>query len=135
MQDPFGRTISYLRISVTDRCNLRCRYCMPDGYLGSETSNSVLSYEELALVGEAMVRCGVRKFRLTGGEPLDRRVDAQARALLSAANAVYRSSAASASATRLQTPVPSQKSARPARSRTASKSSGTLPVVGSSAHR
>jgi len=46
---------------------------MPDGYLGSETSNGVLSYEELALVGEAMVRCGVRKFRITGGEPLIRK--------------------------------------------------------------
>jgi cyclic pyranopterin phosphate synthase len=73
MRDPFGRNISYLRISVTDRCNLRCRYCMPDGYLGGEKPNGVLSYEELALVGEAMVRCGVRKFRITGGEPLIRR--------------------------------------------------------------
>lgn len=73
MQDPFGRTISYLRISVTDRCNLRCRYCMPGGYLGGETPDGILSYEELGLVGEAMVRCGVKKFRITGGEPLVRK--------------------------------------------------------------
>ena len=73
MRDPFGRSITYLRISVTDRCNLRCRYCMPDGYLGGEKPSALLSYEELALVGEAMVRCGVRKFRLTGGEPLIRK--------------------------------------------------------------
>ena len=56
MQDPFGRRINYLRISVTDRCNLRCRYCMPDGYMGGETPDGVLSYEELALIGEAMTK-------------------------------------------------------------------------------
>jgi cyclic pyranopterin phosphate synthase len=73
MQDPFGRTITYVRISVTDRCNLRCTYCMPDGYLGGERPEDILSYEEIRTVAEAMVRCGVRKFRLTGGEPLVRK--------------------------------------------------------------
>ena len=73
MIDPFGRAISYVRISVTDRCNLRCAYCMPDGYLGGEKHEDVLSYEEIARVAEAMVGLGVRKFRLTGGEPLVRR--------------------------------------------------------------
>lgn len=73
MIDPFGRAISYVRISVTDRCNLRCTYCMPDGYLGGERPQDLLSYEELRTVAEAMVRCGVRKFRLTGGEPLVRK--------------------------------------------------------------
>jgi len=73
MQDPFGRTITYVRISVTDRCNLRCTYCMPDGYLGGERPSDILSYEEIRTVAEAMVRCGVRKFRLTGGEPLVRK--------------------------------------------------------------
>src|SRR5262245_12063940 len=73
MQDPFGRTITYVRISVTDRCNLRCTYCMPDGYLGGERPADLLSYEEIHTVAEAMVRCGVRKFRLTGGEPLVRK--------------------------------------------------------------
>jgi cyclic pyranopterin phosphate synthase len=73
MQDPFGRTITYVRISVTDRCNLRCTYCMPDGYLGGERPQDLLSYEEIRTVAQAMVRCGVRKFRLTGGEPLVRK--------------------------------------------------------------
>ena len=73
MKDSFGREITYVRISVTDRCNLRCRYCMPDGYLGGEKPSDILSYEELAVVAEAMVRIGVRKFRLTGGEPLVRK--------------------------------------------------------------
>ena len=73
MQDPFGRSITYVRISVTDRCNLRCTYCMPDGYLGGERPQDLLSYEEIRTVAEAMVRCGVRKFRLTGGEPLVRK--------------------------------------------------------------
>ena len=71
MIDPFGRTIRYVRISVTDRCNLRCSYCMPDGYLGGETD--ILSYEEIENIAQALVELGVRKFRLTGGEPLVRR--------------------------------------------------------------
>ena len=73
MIDPFGRTITYVRISVTDRCNLRCSYCMPDGYLGAENPADILSYEEIATIAEALVGLGVRKFRLTGGEPLVRR--------------------------------------------------------------
>src|SRR5438045_2073451 len=48
MIDPFGRAISYVRISVTDRCNLRCVYCMPDGDLGSEGAGAVLAYREIA---------------------------------------------------------------------------------------
>jgi cyclic pyranopterin phosphate synthase len=71
MIDPFGRTIRYVRISVTDRCNLRCSYCMPDGYLGGESD--ILSYEEIENIAQALVGLGVRKFRLTGGEPLVRR--------------------------------------------------------------
>ena len=73
MIDPFGRSIRYVRISVTDRCNLRCRYCMPNGYLGGEQPADILSYEEIGTIAEAMVGLGVRKFRLTGGEPLVRR--------------------------------------------------------------
>ena len=73
MIDPFGRAIRYVRISVTDRCNLRCTYCMPDGYLGGETPADILSYEEIATVAEALVGLGVKKFRLTGGEPLVRK--------------------------------------------------------------
>src|SRR5690242_1878114 len=73
MIDPFGRAIRYVRISVTDRCNLRCSYCMPDGYLGGETPADILSYEEIGTIAEALTGLGVRKFRLTGGEPLVRR--------------------------------------------------------------
>ncbi len=73
MIDPFGRSIRYVRISVTDRCNLRCRYCMPNGYLGGEQPADILSYEEIGTIAEAMVGLGVKKFRLTGGEPLVRR--------------------------------------------------------------
>ncbi len=73
MIDPFGRAIRYVRISVTDRCNLRCSYCMPDGYLGGERPEDVLSYEEIGTIAEALAGLGVRKFRLTGGEPLVRR--------------------------------------------------------------
>jgi cyclic pyranopterin phosphate synthase len=71
MIDPFGRSIRYVRISVTDRCNLRCSYCMPDGYLGGESD--ILTYEEIENIAQALVGLGVRKFRLTGGEPLVRR--------------------------------------------------------------
>ncbi len=73
MIDPFGRSIRYVRISVTDRCNLRCRYCMPNGYMGGEQPADILSYEEIGTIAEAMVGLGVKKFRLTGGEPLVRR--------------------------------------------------------------
>jgi cyclic pyranopterin phosphate synthase len=73
MIDPFGRAIRYVRISVTDRCNLRCSYCMPDGYLGGERPGDVLSYEEIGTIAEALAGLGVQKFRLTGGEPLVRR--------------------------------------------------------------
>jgi cyclic pyranopterin phosphate synthase len=71
MIDPFGRTIRYVRISVTDRCNLRCSYCMPDGYVGGESD--ILTFEEIENIAQALVGLGVRKFRLTGGEPLVRR--------------------------------------------------------------
>lgn len=68
MDDTFGRTIDYLRLSVTERCNLRCAYCMPEDarFSGSE---AVLSARELATIVRAAVSLGFRKFRLTGGEP------------------------------------------------------------------
>lgn len=71
--DPFGRTIDYLRISVTDRCNERCLYCMPEGYKGWAERADHLNADELLRVVEAATRLGFRKFRLTGGEPLLRR--------------------------------------------------------------
>ncbi len=71
-QDDFGRAINYLRVSVTDRCNLRCVYCMPAGGIGKQAHSEILRYEEIALVVRAAAELGVRKVRLTGGEPLAR---------------------------------------------------------------
>ena len=73
MIDPFGRELSYLRVSVTDRCNLRCRYCMPPGGVEMLGHDDILSYEEIVEVVRAAVGMGVRHVRLTGGEPLTRR--------------------------------------------------------------
>ncbi|HEY1490696.1 MAG TPA: GTP 3',8-cyclase MoaA [Verrucomicrobiae bacterium] len=72
MNDPFGRKVDYLRISVTDRCNERCLYCMPEGYRGWERRADHLSAEEIIRVVRVAVDLGFRKFRLTGGEPLVR---------------------------------------------------------------
>src|ERR1041385_4627077 len=72
MIDPFGRTISYLRVSVTDRCDFRCVYCMSED-MNFLPKAEVLSLEELDRVCSAFVRLGVKKLRLTGGEPLVRR--------------------------------------------------------------
>ena len=73
MIDRVGRTIDYLRISVTDRCNLRCRYCMPADGIKLLRHEDILSFEAIAAVARAAVALGVRKVRLTGGEPLGRR--------------------------------------------------------------
>lgn len=70
--DPFGRVIDYLRISVTDRCNERCLYCMPEGYKGWAQKSDHLSADEIIRVVEGACAMGFRKFRLTGGEPLIR---------------------------------------------------------------
>ena len=70
--DPFGRKIDYLRISVTDRCNERCLYCMPEGYKGWESKPDHLTAEEIIRVVRVAAGLGFRKFRLTGGEPLVR---------------------------------------------------------------
>jgi cyclic pyranopterin phosphate synthase len=73
MKDSFGREMTYLRVSVTDRCNLRCRYCMPVEGLKMLRHEDILSYEEIVGVVGAAVEMGFRKIRLTGGEPLVRR--------------------------------------------------------------
>ncbi len=73
MRDTFNRKIDYLRISITDRCNLRCRYCMPEEGVPSVGHGQVLSFEELFRVARVAVELGVRKIRLTGGEPLVRK--------------------------------------------------------------
>ncbi|NUS46632.1 MAG: GTP 3',8-cyclase MoaA [Gemmatimonadaceae bacterium] len=67
--DQFGRTIQYLRISVTDRCNFRCRYCMPLEGLPWLPKSDILSYEEIAEVVRQLAPLGLRRVRLTGGEP------------------------------------------------------------------
>ncbi len=71
--DPFQRRIEYVRISVTDRCDLRCFYCMPEGFCGFEEPEDWLTHDELERVVRAFTSMGVRRIRLTGGEPLVRR--------------------------------------------------------------
>lgn len=73
MEDTFGRTITYLRLSVTDLCNYRCRYCMAPEGVEKAAHDAVCSLEELRDMTAAAVACGVRKVRITGGEPLVRR--------------------------------------------------------------
>lgn len=72
MIDGFGRRIEYLRISVTDKCNLRCVYCMPEEGLPWLRREDLLTYEEIASVVRTMAGMGLRRVRLTGGEPLVR---------------------------------------------------------------
>jgi cyclic pyranopterin phosphate synthase len=72
MLDTFNRTIDYLRISITDRCNLRCIYCMPHGVLPL-SHGEILSYEEILRIVRIMAALGIRKVKITGGEPLVRR--------------------------------------------------------------
>ncbi len=73
MKDSFGRTISYLRVSVTDRCNLRCSYCMPAAGIKTIPHDEIMSYEEINEFVKVATGMGIRKVRLTGGEPLVRR--------------------------------------------------------------
>lgn len=70
MEDTFGRTVDYLRLSVTDLCNYRCRYCMPEDGVCKKAHQNILSVEECLEICRAAVACGVKKIRLTGGEPL-----------------------------------------------------------------
>jgi cyclic pyranopterin phosphate synthase len=73
LYDPSRRRVDYLRISITDRCNERCVYCMPEGLKDWKERDEILTYEEILRVVEIAVRLGFRKFRVTGGEPLVRR--------------------------------------------------------------
>ncbi len=73
LADTFRRPITYLRISVTDRCNLRCTYCMPEAGLPWIPKGDILGYEEIEAIVQAAASIGVRSIRLTGGEPLVRR--------------------------------------------------------------
>lgn len=72
MRDQYGRNIDYLRISVTDRCNLRCTYCMPETGIPQKACQDILSYEEIVKASKAFAALGIRKIKLTGGEPLVR---------------------------------------------------------------
>lgn len=73
LRDTFERVIDYMRISITDRCNLRCVYCMPENGVKLFEHKDILTYEEIIRVAEIAASLGVRKIRLTGGEPLIRK--------------------------------------------------------------
>lgn len=73
MKDSLGRKIDYLRISVTDKCNLRCKYCMPEEGVKHLAHNELLSIEEILKIVEVFKDLGIKKIRLTGGEPLVRK--------------------------------------------------------------
>ena len=70
MIDTFGRSVTYLRVSVTDLCNLRCRYCMPEDGVCKKEHADMLTEDEFIQAVEAAVALGITKLRLTGGEPL-----------------------------------------------------------------
>ena len=72
MTDSFGRKITYLRISVTDLCNLRCVYCMPEQGIEKRPHRDIMTVEEIVAAVEAAAECGIKKVRITGGEPLVR---------------------------------------------------------------
>src|SRR5438046_4469009 len=69
LHDTFGRKIEYLRISVTDRCNFRCLYCMPAAGLQWLPKQDILTYEEIAEIVRQLAPLGLRRLRITGGEP------------------------------------------------------------------
>lgn len=73
MTDAQGRTIDYVRISVTDRCNLRCVYCMPENGIPMATHEELLSFEEIERLCRILAAVGIKKVKLTGGEPLVRK--------------------------------------------------------------
>ena len=72
MKDHFGRNINYLRLTITDRCNLRCKYCMPHG-VEFTPHEQILTYEEFLRLAALFAQCGVDTVRVTGGEPLVRK--------------------------------------------------------------
>ncbi len=71
--DNYFRRISYLRLSVTDRCNLRCRYCMPAEGINFQSSEKILSWEEMSRLTKIFIDLGITKVRITGGEPFTRK--------------------------------------------------------------
>ena len=73
MIDQYGRTIEYLRISVTDRCNLRCVYCMPEEGIEQLPHEQILTFDEIERICRISTKLGISKIKLTGGEPLVRK--------------------------------------------------------------
>ncbi|MCH4888990.1 GTP 3',8-cyclase MoaA [Acidaminobacter sp. JC074] len=73
MKDSYDRKINYLRLSVTDRCNLRCKYCMPESGISKKTHQDILRHEEMLRIVRISAKLGIEKVRLTGGEPLIRK--------------------------------------------------------------
>ncbi len=73
LADKFGRRLKYLRISVTDRCNFRCKYCMPDNDFHMMECEDILRYEDILFAAEVFSKIGVNRIRITGGEPLVRK--------------------------------------------------------------
>lgn len=88
LSDSFQRPINYLRISVTDRCNLRCIYCMPSDGIKLMNHNDILTYEEIYTIAQAAAELGISKVRVTGGEPLVRSGLPQLIQMLSGINTV-----------------------------------------------
>ncbi|MEA3243277.1 MAG: radical SAM protein, partial [Pseudomonadota bacterium] len=82
--DPFGRSIDYVRLSVTDRCDLRCSYCLPKGFRNFEEPEDWLTFDEIERVVGAFGRLGVTRVRITGGEPLVRKNTSELAARLAA---------------------------------------------------
>jgi len=73
MLDKYNRSITYLRVSVTNNCNLSCSYCMPDGFSNQKIEKNLLSFTNIVKIVEAGTEIGIKKIRLTGGEPLLRK--------------------------------------------------------------
>lgn len=88
LKDAYGRSISYLRLSVTDRCDLRCFYCLPQGFSDFETPDHWLDFDEIERVVRAFALLGLRRVRLTGGEPLVRKNLPELAARISVVNGI-----------------------------------------------
>ncbi|MEJ2329962.1 MAG: GTP 3',8-cyclase MoaA [Gammaproteobacteria bacterium] len=86
--DPFGRRVEYVRLSVTDKCNMRCFYCIPQGFTGFEEPENWLGFDEIERLMTAFASLGVQRVRLTGGEPLVRRNLPELAARLSAIDGI-----------------------------------------------
>lgn len=101
LRDRFGRSIEYLRLSVTDRCDLRCTYCIPKGFKGFEEPEHWLTFDEIERLIAAFARLGTTRVRLTGGEPLLRRNLSQLAQRIAATDGI-RDLSLSTNATQLQ---------------------------------